>query len=161
MKFYIVSDAYIAHLKSIDSKVPDNYAGQRPYIGILLEVNGHQYLAPLTSHKPKHDAMQTSTPTIFKLHEKGVETNKLGMIQLNNMIPVTSADVVLLDIAAQPLKYQRMLSLQLAFIKSNQDKIKEKASKLYELVTAKKHKFFCSISCDFTALEAACARFVR
>ncbi|QKL55192.1 hypothetical protein HI814_00045 [Ralstonia solanacearum] len=62
---------------------------------------------------------------------------------------------------AQPEKYKRMLNLQLAFIKANQEKIKEKAEKFYELVVVRKHAFFSSISCDFMALEAGCAAFVR
>lgn len=46
MEFYTVSDAYIAWLKSIDNRVPDNYQGKRAFIGIVLDINGHQYLAP-------------------------------------------------------------------------------------------------------------------
>lgn len=159
VKFYTVNDDYIKHLKAIDDKVRDNYGTARPYIGVLLEVNGHQYIAPLTSYKAKQDRLKSSSPTIFKMHEKGDENNKLGMVQLNNMIPVTTSVITLLDVAAQNQKYQNLLGLQLAFLKSNQDKITEKALKLYELITIKKHPVFCPISCDFVALEAGCVAF--
>lgn len=161
MKFYTVSDTYITHLKAIDDRVPDNYKATRPYVGVVMEINGHQYLAPLTSYKPKQDRLNASTPSLFKLHEKGDEQNKLGMIQINNMLPVTEAELTLLNMDAQPEKYKRMLNLQLAFIKANQEKIKEKAEKFYELVVVRKHTFFSAISCDFMALEAGCAAFVR
>lgn len=160
-KFYTVSDTYITHLKTIDARVPDNYKGARPYIGIVLEINGHRYLAPLTSYKPKQDRLSASTPSIFKLHEKGDEQNKLGMIQINNMLPVTNAELILLDMDAQPVKYKRMLNLQLAFIKANQGKIREKAVKFYELVVVRKHEFMSSISCNFLAIEAGCEAFAR
>ena len=54
MKIYTVDEQYIAALKAVQPrKVLDNYQGTRPYIGVLLEVNGTKFLAPLTSHKPK------------------------------------------------------------------------------------------------------------
>ena len=77
MKLYRVSDRYIAYLKTIDSRVPDNYSGKRPYVGILLVVDGIQYLAPLTSYKPKQDRMKDKDVTLFKLYETGKEENKL------------------------------------------------------------------------------------
>lgn len=161
MKFYTLSDAYITHLKTIDARVPDNYNGTRAYVGVVLEINEHLYLAPLTSHKAKHDKLHASTPSVFKLHEKGDEQNKLGMIQINNMLPVTEEELTLLDMAAQPVKYRAMLLKQLEFIKANQEKIKERAEKFYKLVIVQKHTFFSGISCDFVALEGACKTFVR
>jgi protein AbiQ len=161
VKFYTLSDAYITHLKTVDARVPDNYNATRAYIGVVMEINGHLYLAPLTSYKPKQDKLHASTPSVFKLHEKGDEQNKLGMIQINNMLPVTEAELTLLDMAAQPVKYRAMLLKQLEFIKANQEKIKERAEKFYKLVVVQKHEVFSRISCDFVALEAACATFVR
>lgn len=71
MKFYTVSDAYIRFLKSIDRKVPNSYAGKKPFIGVVLEVNGHKYLVPLTSYKQKQDRIKLHCPTAVKLHERG------------------------------------------------------------------------------------------
>lgn len=154
MEFYTVSDAYIAYLKAIDNKVPDNYSEKRPYIGVILEVDGHKYLAPLTSYKTKQDRIDPSTPTIFKLHEKGDPNNKLGMVAINNMFPILDSEITKVDFTAQEARYRRMLNLQLAFIKSNQDQIRARARALHKLITEKSHKFFASISCDFAALEA-------
>ncbi|MEN9866561.1 MAG: hypothetical protein RL748_2151 [Pseudomonadota bacterium] len=153
MRFYTISDPYITYLKTIDSKVPDNYSGKRPYIGVLLEVGGHEYLAPLTSYKPKQDSLAANLATIFKLHEKGNESNKLGMLLLNNMVPVVESEIAQIDIAMQDAKYRNLLTLQLDFINSKQDPIKAKAAKLHKLITVNKHQHFCRLSCDFSLLE--------
>lgn len=154
MRFYTVSDNYINCLKKLDPRVPDNYKGKRPYIGFILEINGHKYLAPLTSYKPKQDQYPTSNPTIYKLHEKNNPVNKLGLIHLNNMIPVVNSEIFGVDFSTQPQHYKNLLTLQLAFIKANQDAIKAKALHLYNLVTQAGKFPLRSICCDFLALEA-------
>ncbi|WP_052721946.1 type III toxin-antitoxin system ToxN/AbiQ family toxin [Pseudomonas synxantha] len=65
MKLYTVTDAYIAYLKGIDSKVLNNYGGIRPYVGIIIEIGGHKYLAPLTSYKAKQEKLNNNLPTII------------------------------------------------------------------------------------------------
>ena len=55
MKFYKVDTNYLNELRKIDGRVPLNkeYVGSsnkvRPYIGIMLVVDGIDYLVPLTS----------------------------------------------------------------------------------------------------------------
>lgn len=153
MKFYTVSNEYISYLKTIDSKVPDNYSGTRPYVGILLEINGHKYLAPLTSYKPKQDEIADNKITVFKLYEKGNPSNKLGMISLNNMIPIIESEISMINFSEQNKKYATLLTSQINFISSNQDDIVKKAEKLYKVVTVSKTEHFCKISCNFTLLE--------
>lgn len=153
MKFYIVDDGYINYLKTLESKVPDNYSGKRPYIGVVLEVDGHKYLAPLTSYKEKQDRLKSSSPTIFKLHHKSDEDEKLGMIQLNNMFPVTEKVIVELDVNSQDEHYKRLLNKQYEFIKSKESEIKKKATKLHAMIIQNKVPAFTKISCDFSLLE--------
>lgn len=154
MKFYTVNSDYIAYLKKHDSKVPDNYGGCRPYVGIVLEINEHDYLAPLTSYKPKQDRLDHSNPTIFKINEKHKPNNKLGMLHLNNMIPVLDSVISEVIFAEQEEHYKNLLTKQYEYIKSEQDAIKRKANHLYTLVTIKKNNHFCNLSCSFVALEA-------
>jgi protein AbiQ len=161
MQFYTVSDSYIAHLKGVEARVPDNYGGSRAFVGIVLEINGLKYLAPLISHKPKQDRIPSSAPSAFKLHERTDPTNKLGMICLNNMLPVTDDVIELLDISAQPARYQRMLYKQYEYIKVNITEIESRAQNLYKIVTVDQNKFFTSICCDFKVLEEACNSFNR
>ncbi len=40
LRFYNVDDKYIAYLYNFDNKVPFNKNSKRPYIGIVLEING-------------------------------------------------------------------------------------------------------------------------
>jgi protein AbiQ len=161
MKFYTVSDSYIAFLKNIDKKVLDNYGGKRPFIGIILNVNNHEYLAPLTSHKLTQDKINSSSSTVMKLHERGNPHNKLGMIQINNMIPIIRLEVQLLDIENQPEPYRSMLYKQYEYIKTKTDEIQKKAEKLYKLVIYNKQDFYCRISCDFKLLEENYRNFTK
>lgn len=160
MQFYTVTNAYINYLKALDSKVPDNYGGSRPYVGIILEIGGHKYLAPLTSYKAKQDTMKDSNPTIFKIYEKGNDLNKLGMLHLNNMIPVLESEIIPVVFSSLDHKYKSLLTKQIAYIKSEQDAIKKKAGNLYKLVTISKNEHYCKLSCDFIALEAGYKGFV-
>ncbi len=159
MLFYTVDDAYISYLKNIDRSVPNNYQGKRPFIGIVLEVEGIKYLAPLTSYKAKQDQIKPGLPTILKLHERTNPTNKLGMVQINNMIPVNDEVIALLDLASQPEPYKSMLYKQYEFLKQHKEVLEHKANKLYQLVTVKNDSFFSRISCSFKALENACEKY--
>ena len=161
MKFYVVQDDYIIHLKTIDERVPDNERGARTFIGIVLEVNGFNYLAPLTSPKPHHQMLTASDPRFFKLHEKGNTKNELGMIRLNNMLPLAEGTYHLLDVSKEYNSYRTLLANQIRFIASNQNKIKEKAKLLYEIVTSGKNEDLVRESCDFKALEKGCMKYTE
>lgn len=160
MKFYTVDENYIAALKAEQPrKVLDNYQGRRPYIGVLLEVNGTKFLAPLTSYKPKHDKIDGSKPTVFKLHEVGNPHNKLGMIQINNMIPVYDEVIELLNLDTLAPDYRNLLDLQRQFIRKNEPEVSERAAKLYKLVTENPDSFFSRLSCDFLLLVRVMEKF--
>jgi protein AbiQ len=154
LRFYTVNSNYITYLKTHDGQVPDNYTGKRPYIGIVLEVNGHNYIAPLTSYKEKQEQLRPSNPTIFKLHEKNNPSNKLGMVHLNNMIPVIETEINGICFDDQVDSYKNLLTLQLAFIKENQEHIKKKANNLHKHVTQSQNFPLKRICCDFLLLEA-------
>lgn len=154
MKIYAINNEYVRYLKGIDSKVPDVYGGGKPFVGIIVSVEGHNYMAPLTSYKIKQDRIRPSMPTCVKLHEHGNPENKLGMIQLNNMIPVLESEVSLFDFEAQNTNYRRLLIKQHVYIKTVIEEIETKALKLHRLVTISNDEFLCRLSCDFKLLEA-------
>ena len=83
--FYEVTDDYIEYLKLYDRKVTSSKIQDRnhsrKYIGILLTINEHQYLAPLSSYKEKHNLMKESVDFL--------KVKDYAVINLNNMIPVT------------------------------------------------------------------------
>lgn len=156
MRFYTVSDEYVQFLQKFDAKVPNNggvaYKGVKVYVGVLLEIGNHKFLAPLSSYKPQHDRIDSSSPTAFKLHERLNPNNKLGMIALNYMIPVLDSEIAELDIDSQNEKYKKMLQKQYEFIKTRRTEIIERAAKLYEHVVVKRSTFFVRISCDIPKL---------
>ncbi len=51
LKFYNIDDEYIKYLYQFDKKVPYNKNNKRPYIGIVLEIKGTKYFAPMFSPK--------------------------------------------------------------------------------------------------------------
>ena len=55
LHFYTIKNDFITKMKSLDSKIQNNYDGKRPYIGVLLVVNGLNYYAPLSSYKEKQE----------------------------------------------------------------------------------------------------------
>lgn len=165
MRFYIVSDKYLNYLSQFDHKVPgisgETYKVSKPYIGIVLEIGPHKFLAPLTSYKEKQDRIKASDPGSFKLHERLNPDNKLGLIALTYMIPVPDSELTLLDIEAQSQRYKAMLYKQYEFIKANRKEIMLRAAKLYNAVAVKRTPHYVHISCDFTRLIDACHKFSK
>ncbi|SMG75014.1 Uncharacterised protein [Klebsiella quasipneumoniae] len=154
MKFYQISSRYISYLKEFEEKVPNSedptYQNPKAFIGIVLDIQGHKYLAPLTSPKPWHQDIKESSPNFFKLHENGVPENQLGLINLKFMIPIIESEVSLLDMDSMPdSRYKRMLYKQLQFIRANSDKINEKSELLRSLVLQGKMRG----TCNFGLLE--------
>lgn len=157
MRFYTVSDEYISFLQKFDGKVPNNggtqYKNKKVYVGVVLEIGTHKFLAPLTSYKKEtQDRIPSSSPTAFKLHERGNPDNPLGLISLNYMVPVPESELIELDMEAQDGGYKRMLYLQYEFIKTNRDEIIARAAKLYEHIVIKRSAFFVRVSCDIPKL---------
>lgn len=156
MRFYTVSDDYIAFLQKHEPRVYNNggagYKSKKAYIGIVLEIHSHKFIAPLTSYKSAQDKIDSSACSAFKLHERSNPDNKLGMIALNNMIPVPESEIAELDIEAQADAYKRLLYKQYEYIKANRAEILSRAAKLYEHVVLKRTPFFVKISCDIPKL---------
>ena len=159
LQFYIVNPDYIDFLQSIDARVynhrGDGYTKQRPYTGVILEVAGSKFFAPLTSYKPKQDKISPGNLSVFKIHERINPANKLGMISLKNMIPVLDSQIQLLDMNAQPPSYKKLLHKQYEFIGRNAPQITQRAEKLFDQVTTVKTPFYIEISCDFPKLIKA------
>jgi len=153
LKFFTVDEKYIQYLKKSDPKVPNNYSETKPFVGILLSVNGLDYIAPLTSAKPKHANIKNSSPTCFKIFDGTTEGDLLALVQLNNMIPVLGKCIIKLDVSNLDIKYQFLLLKEINYIRTHRDKLIKKAEKLYNMVTVKKIPNFVNISCDFIELE--------
>lgn len=155
LKFYHIDDDYIKYLYQFDIRVPFNKNNRRPYIGIILEINNITYFAPMFSPKQQHSKYK-SNATYIKIGKD------MGMIKLNNMIPVNKENLKYIDInKIEDKKYRNLLIQQNNFIQINTDKIRKMANKLYKFVTVDKKEFFVNISCNFKMLEEKCKSYKK
>ncbi len=155
--FYTVDVEYCEDLKKIDTRVPLvlNNKEKRPFIGILINIDGIEYYAPLTSPKPKHITMSNG------LDFTKINDGKLGAINFCNMIPVIDSYINRIDIAIRPgdsqsiVKYKHLLRDQFHWCNSRKEAILKKATRLYRLiVTDKAPPNITTRCCDFKKLEA-------
>ncbi len=129
MRFYHIAEDYIDFLREYDGKVPMNKNGTRPYIGVLLIVEGLRYFAPLTSPKPKHLHMKNGKDF------RKIGGGKYGAINLNNMIPVPEKALLEMDIDREPdVQYRNLLRHQQEAIRAEERALREAAKELRELI---------------------------
>lgn len=122
-----VSSNYIRYLYKYDNKVMYNKGQKRPYIGILFDVKGHKYYAPLTHPKEKFTKMKNDVDFMR------IRAGKYGAINFNNMIPVVDSEVKIVDVhAVSDLKYKLILIQQIIFFDEYETEIINKATKLYK-----------------------------
>ncbi len=156
-----VDSEYCDYLRKFDNKVMYNKSEKelRPFIGVLFKIDNYEYFAPLSSPKEKHRKMKNNID-FFKI--KGGE---LGVMNFNNMIPVTSNFYTLIDLNKETLtieesKYQKLLQEQLQWLNANYYQVKNKSFKLYQLYNAgrlpEKIKMRC---CNFKLLEEKCLEY--
>ncbi|MBQ9785000.1 MAG: type III toxin-antitoxin system ToxN/AbiQ family toxin [Clostridia bacterium] len=132
--FYTVDSAYCDYLRTFDPCVPYTIAHKstRPFIGIVLNVGDVQYYAPLTSPKPKHLTMKNQVD--FLKINGGV----YGAINFNNMIPIHSNSLSLVDMTVYPtdnapdIQYKNLLANQLSWCNANRELLFKKAETLYK-----------------------------
>lgn len=155
LQLYEVDTDYTAFLHGIDDHVRLEHIGakQRKFVGVVMEISGIKYYAPMGSPKPKYAHIKASAPDIYKISD-----GTLGVININNMIPVVDGCVKPVDInAIGDEKYKTLLGKQIRQIKKDEEAIAKKASKLYMLVqkefTKQSLKDRC---CDFKLLEQHC-----
>ncbi|PAD73076.1 type III toxin-antitoxin system ToxN/AbiQ family toxin [Paenibacillus campinasensis] len=146
-----VQSQYLDYLRNIDPLVSHDPTHRRKFIGVVLEVNGHHYCAPLSSPKPKHRRISNKALDVIKMDD-----GKLGVINLNNMIPVPDSAIIHIDISTYPdEQYKNLLMNQMRFIRSNEDLIKKKAKRLYQVVNSEKQTKLNERCCKFLLLEDA------
>lgn len=129
MKLYNVTDDYVNFLRQFDSKVPENKIEKRPFVGIVFSISGNNFFAPLSSPKQKHLRMKNGAD----FHK--INGGQQGAINFNNMIPIPTSELILIDInSITDIGYKNLLNSQLKFINSIQKVLEKKAENLYRLV---------------------------
>ena len=161
IKLVIIDHEYCNYLRKFDNKVMynDGYKTLRPFVGILFSIDDIEYFAPLASPKEKHKYIKN------KLDIIKIENGEYGVINLNNMIPVTKNNYKEIDLNCihndiNTNKRIRLLKKQLRFIDKRKKEIFFKSKLLYYLY--KNNKLPESIKnrcCNFTLLEKILKKF--
>ncbi len=152
MRLYKINLDYIRYLHNIDNRVQynagqgDTYNENRPYIGVVFNINGNPFFAPLEHPRPSHKTIK-DRPHIFK-----IANGKYGIIGLNNMIPVPPSQLIAFDINTAPNR--KILLSQFVFCRKNKNRILAQASKVYQQRLTP-NDFVEKVYCDFQALEQA------
>lgn len=157
LKLYEINPCYVTYLSEYAPHLflnkQKNQKNERKYIGIILEVNGFRYFAPLSSFKEKHKKMK-----------EGVDFIKLkdyAVININNMFPVAENEYTYVDINKEKdVQYKALLQAEYRIIKANQNRIIKNAEIVYKHKLMKGNKTPLAKRCnDFTALEKACREY--
>ena len=92
LRIYEIKNEYIKYLSNYQEHLflHTNEKGKRKYIGIVFEIKGIKYFAPLSSYKGKHKTMKEGLDFI--------KIKDYAVINLNNMIPVPDSQIVDIDI---------------------------------------------------------------
>lgn len=118
-----------------------------------------EYFAPLSSPKPKHRGLR-NTIDLLK-----IDNGDLGVINLNNMIPVTNKNYEEFDLKKEPKDEEELfritlLSNQLRWLTSNRQEIRTKSKLLYNLYKNKKLPKNVAIRCcNYILLESKCKEY--
>lgn len=167
LKLYHVNLKYVRNLHNVDNHVPSisPQIGKqnRPFLGIIVMVNGAKYCIPFSSYSAgknkKIDSMRENI-TFRKVRDK--DGNVLAVLNLNNMIPVRDDYITEIDLkikASDPItikQWKKLCMKELDWCQSNSSEIERLANELH-------HKY-CSgelfqkrnICLNFPALEREC-----
>ncbi len=119
---------------------PQTDKEDRPFVGIVIVCDEKQYCIPLSSPKEKHKSMKNG----IDFH-KIIDTDGklIGVLDINNMIPVRPDVIREIDVHVYPgdsqkvKRYKNLLIDQLNFCRQNHEIIVAKANKLYNMVKKK------------------------
>ena len=155
IKIVKIDSKYCDYLRKFDNKVTYNAGTKdlRPFIGILFTINKCEYFAPLSSPKEKHLKLK-NTIDLLK-----IDDGKYGVVNFNNMIPVTNNNYTEYDLDKNYTDKDEMLRIkllrsQLRWLTSNRKIIRTKARALYLLYKEDKlPKNVKDRCCNFILLE--------
>lgn len=162
--FYRVEAEYCDFLRQEDPHVPYTmeHKARRPFIGLVLAVGGLRYYAPLSSRKPKHEAMKD------RIDFLRINRGQWGAINFNNMIPVHANSLIKVDMKiheADPdaeKKYKKLLSSQLSWCVAHRGEILKRAATLYDVVArGAAYPALLARCCDFKLNEARYLEYCR
>lgn len=160
IKIVKIDSKYCDYLRKFDNKVTYNAGTKdlRPFIGILFTINKCEYFAPLSSPKEKHLKLK-NTIDLLK-----IDDGKYGVVNFNNMIPVTNKNYVEFDLNKKTINKEKfrieLMKNQLRWLTNNKKEIYTKLKLLYNLY--KNNKLPNNVKercCNFQLLEEKCIKY--
>ena len=160
-KIVKVESDYCDYLRKFDYRVPYN-AGKkdlRPFIGVLFMVKNCEYFAPLASPKPKHKNLKNSLDLLK------IDKGENGIINFNNMIPVTNENYQEFDLDKKANNKEEkfrliLLQKQLRWLTQHRKEVLDKSLLLYNLYKNDKlPKNVRERCCNYPLLEQKCQEY--
>lgn len=155
LKLYEINPKYIKYLAQYQEHIfiSDGNKASRKYIGVVLQINGMNYFAPLSSFKSKHKRMKESVDFI-KIRDYAV-------ININNMVPVPEGEYHLVDVnGTKDMQYRYLMQAESREINRKRNRIIKNADIVY------KHKLrngdttpLARRTNDFKELEKRCKQY--
>ena len=162
-KIIKIDSDYCDYLRKFDKRVCFNAGVKdlRPFIGVLFTVEGHEYYAPLSSPKPKHKHLKNTLDLVK------IDNGRLGVVNLNNMIPVNENCYVVFDLNKKPNSVTEknrieLLTNQLDYLNLHKNLIISKSKRLYKLRV--KNILPTNVidrCCDYKLLEEKCKEYSK
>jgi len=175
MRLYSISDEYIEFISQkyprVYSNKEDHRTHSRKYLGIVLEIEGQKFYAPLSSPK-KHDYVEIDGKRVIRkdsiivvriVSEKYGKEELKGTIQIGTMIPVPDSEIALYDVdAEQDREYKDLVLEELIYIRKNAKRIQKNARILFSKKRAGNKDNKVIDSCiDFVAACKDCQEWVK
>ena len=155
IRIYEVKSEYIKYLSNYQKHIFAQSDGKdkRKYMGIVFEVKGIKYFAPLSSYKEKHKHMKESVDFI--------KIKDYAVINLNNMIPIPDSQIVDIDINKEKnASYRYLLQAESREVNRQKNRIRKNAEIVY---SHKKHNgvstSLAKRTNDFELLERLCREY--
>lgn len=169
LNLYSIDLKYVRSLAKSDDNVmsvsPQIGKAIRPFIGVVVLMNGKNYCIPLTSPKEKFKAKKSQIDFIKVYDEKRRDLNGnlklIGILNINNMIPVDKIVITKFDLSihknddSSVKRRKELMQNQLRWCRDNFDTIQNRANKVYNIVTQchEKNRNLIRRCCNFKKLE--------
>ncbi len=168
-KLYSVNIKYMRNLHNIDDNVPSVSPQigkqKRPFLGIVVLVNGSKFCIPLTSNsanKNKNFECMRENITLRKIRDK--EGKVIAALNLNNMIPVCEDYLTEIDLkiyctdTKELRRWKKLCIKELNWCRKHQDEIVRLANELYRIYISDETFNKRRICLNFPALEKECQK---
>ena len=174
LNFYYIDLKFIRDLSKVDDNVmsisPQRGKQDRPFVGVIILLNGREYCIPLTSPKEKFKAMKSQVD-FLKIFDENEKDDKgafklIGVLNINNMIPVKEGVIRKVDMVihdkdqAEVKAHKRLMHKQLKWCRNHADTIENRANKVYDMVVnhPEKNRNLVKRSSKFIKLEAVVSK---